>query len=683
MKSRPLTRLGAILAILFIAMFVRLWQLDSAPPGLQHDEIFKAVEGRLVAEQGDWRVFYPSNQGHEGGYVWLLGLAYALFGHSFIMIKFPAFVCGMLTVALLYRVAANAYGYRIGLLASGMAAVSFWTVFTSRVGLRAVSLPLVTLAVLWGLWSVCFARPKGTGRRWKASSLTGIVLGFAIYTYTSSFVIYAVYAVFLLGLGLIDRITLKKRWPELLFIGLVGVVMTLPMVRVRLTNDQGLNRVSTITRPWDEFKEGRPDELIDNAKRLIGMTAFTGDPEWRYNIADRPLFLLPVGLLVYAGLGLLAWQVRRKPFNLLLIALVILGLIPSLLTVSAPSFLRSIITMPGIMIFIAVAVDRLGRLFRSYQKQAVWGIGVAAIVITAAADWPAYFDTWANHPEVHKIYRDDLEQLARYLQTHEEPMALVSTPNSELDPGIYSFSNPPATESSNVVFFNGSTNITLTDSPALLFVSPLAPITPPHADWLTEATGTQYLGQLLNQSGDLAFDIYRLNALTDGLQGRIEQVSQEPVFVGPPDAFPSDQIADWGTVVDFPVNFGDLLQLVGVDIPRHKIFSTEDGVNIQLYLRPLVDRSPLPLNIYVHLLRLDGTVAAQRDLMGVPPPQWSSETVFIQDNYVIGGTLQPGRYILAMGLYNWSTGERSPVLDESRAAISDRLILTEIDVVAR
>jgi len=39
------------------------------PHPTSHDEIFKGNEGRLVAEEGDIRLFYPSNQGHEGAYV--------------------------------------------------------------------------------------------------------------------------------------------------------------------------------------------------------------------------------------------------------------------------------------------------------------------------------------------------------------------------------------------------------------------------------------------------------------------------------------------------------------------------------------------------------------------------------------------------------------------------------------
>ena len=40
--------------------------------------MFKAIEGRRLLESGDFRVFYPSNQGHEGGYVWALALSMAI-----------------------------------------------------------------------------------------------------------------------------------------------------------------------------------------------------------------------------------------------------------------------------------------------------------------------------------------------------------------------------------------------------------------------------------------------------------------------------------------------------------------------------------------------------------------------------------------------------------------------------
>ncbi|PJF20348.1 MAG: hypothetical protein CUN56_16625, partial [Phototrophicales bacterium] len=121
------------------------------------------------------------------------------------------------------------------------------------------------------------------------------------------------------------------------------------MIYIRITDPQGDNRVNSITTPLQEAQAGNHQMLIDNAFKLAGMPAFVGDPTWRYNFAGRPLFLLPIGLLVYVGFALCAVQIRRKPINIMLLGLTVFGVIPSLLTVLAPSFLRSITMLPSIM----------------------------------------------------------------------------------------------------------------------------------------------------------------------------------------------------------------------------------------------------------------------------------------------------------------------------------------------
>ena len=175
-RLSPLTvTLGTLL--LLIAAALRIVAFDSAPPGLQHDEIFKAQEGIALITQGDFRLFYPTNQGHEGGFVWLLGASYALFGQNLLMVRFPALAAGLLTVALMYRVSGEAFGRRTAFTAAGLTAVSMWALYVSRVGLRATLLPVMVLLVLWGLLRLYRGR-----RPWRAALLTGIALGLSIYT---------------------------------------------------------------------------------------------------------------------------------------------------------------------------------------------------------------------------------------------------------------------------------------------------------------------------------------------------------------------------------------------------------------------------------------------------------------------------------------------------------------------
>lgn len=680
-KARILTRLVVITLILLVAVFGRLWQLGEAPPGLQHDELFKAQEGQSIITEGNFRVFYETNQGHEGGYVWLLAVSYLLFGSSLLMVKIPAFWCGMLTIALLYRLAREIYGFRAAVFASGLAAVSFWAVFTSRVGLRAVLLPPVILVVAWGLWRISSSSRRSAAFNWKLVGFTGIALGFAIYTYTASVALYAACAGFLLALALFDREAFKKCWRELLVVTILGAGLTLPMIYHRVNNPMGQNRLNSISRPWDEFKKGHPDELLGNARKLLGMPYFEGDPEWRYNIADRPLFTTPIGWLVYTGFLLMLWRSRRQPINILFLVLAVAGLVPSLLTVSAPSFLRSIATLPSLMLFIALSLDTLGNIKPSLNKM-IWGLGIAAIALTAALDWPAYFNEWVENDDVQSIYRDDLEQLARYLREQDEQLALVSTSEPEyLDPLIYLFANPP--ENTKVVWFKGEVDIALNDKPTLLFVSPLEPIVPSHKDWLTEAMGTSYVDTIYRQDGEIAFWVYRISAEGDMLAQRLTQVSQRQVYLGPPDSFPSENLTDWALPYDYPVNFGNVLQFVGMEIPQTTIPNVDNGVdnglNLQLYLQPLVDDYNVPLSLFVHFVALDGRVVFGRDFLGVPANWWSRDIVFIQDNYMGSYNIPKGRYFLTLGLYRTDTGERYPILDENGAVLGERIILAALD----
>jgi 4-amino-4-deoxy-L-arabinose transferase-like glycosyltransferase len=664
------------LLILLAAVFARLYMFGDAPPGLQHDEIFKAQEGVALIERGDFRLFYPTNQGHEGAFVWLLGLSYALVGKNLLMVKLPALFCGLLTVALTYRVTGEAINRRVAFIAAGLVAVSFWGIFTSRVGLRAVMLPLVTLLVLWGLhrlWTAARS-PAYRPSQWPTAALTGLALGFAIYTYTSSFALYAAAAVFVLAALLIKPAVLRRRWRQWVLVGLLGVGLALPMLYIRLNDPEGTNRVSTITRPLNDFLAGQPAELLDNAWKLAGMPFFTGDPEWRYNVAGRPLFGTPIGLLVYVGLLVAVWRVRRQPLYAALLVLATVGLVPSLLTVSAPSFLRSIIALPAVMLFVGLALDLLP------WTRLVWAGGLLVILVTATTDWHAYFVLWPPQAAVQAIYRDDLQQLAGYLyrEASADTLALVSTPDTTLDPLIYEYYHRPGAPLPS--FFDGRTNIAL-GANALLFISPLSSITPPHADWLTSEQGTTLLEPLLLQNGEKAFDIYHLDPDGGTLQQRIEAVQRQPIYVFNETAFPNGLLVEWAELVEFPVNFGGVVELVGVDLARRAIATEYDGVNIQLYFRPLVDRMEMPLNVFVHMSRADGQIHAQRDLLGMPSLQWDSALIFIQDNFVIAGLTPPRRYMISMGVYNFATGERLSILDRAGNSIGDRLLIDRVRVV--
>jgi 4-amino-4-deoxy-L-arabinose transferase-like glycosyltransferase len=672
------------LVILLVATFFRLWMFGDVPPGLQHDEIFKAEEGIRLIENGDFRLFYPTNQGHEGVFVWLLGISYMIVGINPLMIKLPAFICGIFTVALMFRFGFRAYSSQVGIVASGLTAVSFWAVFASRVGLRAVMLPMVVLLVLLGIHTLLTSTQSQN--KWRVPLVTGLILGFAIYTYTSSFALHLTYALFLPILWLSRRDVFRENWLKLLVVGIIGAIITMPMVYIRITDPQGDNRVNSITTPLQEAQAGNPQLLIDNAFKLAGMPAFVGDPTWRYNVAGRPLFMLPIGLMVYMGILITLVQVRRNPLNFMLLGLTFIGLIPSLVTVLAPSFLRSIIIMPSVMLFIGITVAQISRLFPKYRWIG-WSLTIAIISITAITDYQAYFVDWAKsqnptlafHDEseqgatVFEIYRDDLQQLAQYLTNRDESLVFVSTPDSELDPLIYKYSGVSSPDKTHIVFFNAFANIILSEEPTLLFVSTLSPISEKHANWLTADYGTTLIDQILRQDGIVAFDVYQLNDTSTTLTQTLSNIEERQVYI---------TVDNQQLDLEYPVNFGNLLLLRGLEIPRETVYGENDGVNNQLYFQPLVQSSGATLNVFLHLVNNKGEVVAQRDLLGVSPAYWHPNSIFMQDNFVPFWERVPrGNYNLIMGVYDWRIGVRIPILDETGKSISDQVFLANIEVI--
>lgn len=669
--------------ILLVATFLRIYAFGEVPPGLQHDEIFKAEEGLRLAQEGDFRLFYPTNQGHEGAFVWLLALSHMLVGTNILMIKLPAFICGILTVALIFRFGWRNYSSLVGFTASGITAVSFWAVFTSRVGLRAVMLPVVVLLVLIGLSHIL------RQSRWRTVLLTGLALGFAIYTYTSAFILHFVYLLFVPLLWLIKRDVLSRVWREFIAVGVLAILVMSPMIYIRVTDPDGANRVNSITTPLQQAQAGNPQMLIDNAIKLAGIPAFVGDPTWRYNVSGRALFLLPIGLLVYLGIGFAVLRIRRNPLNLMIIGLAIFGIIPSLLTVLAPSFLRSIVMLPSIMLLIGIAVWELTGIMPKSKQWIGWIIALVIIVATGIADFNAYFIQWAQsrnpiltyHDEmeqgatVYEIYRDDLEQLARYLSESDHRVVFVSTPNSELDPLIYKFSGAPSSDKVHVVFFHAFANIVLSEQPTLLLVSPLSPISEKHAEWVTEENGTRRLEPILRQDGEIAFEVYEVSGIDNVIDQRLQVLSSRPIFF---------ESAGEMNSIEFPINFGDLLLFRAIEIPRETVFGERDGVNNQLYFQPLVTGSSATVKVFMHLIDDTGKLVAQRDLLDIPPAYWHENMIFIQDNFVPFWERVPaGTYQLVMGVYDWTTGVRLPILNAEGNSLGDRLFLGEIEVVDR
>ena len=128
--------------IIVFASFLRLYHITRTPPGLYPDEAMDGNNALEVVQTGHFQVFYIEDNGREGLYVNTLVFFIKVFGNKPWVVRFPAAIAGILTVAGMYFLGAELFGVEIGLLAAFLLGTCFWHINFSRIGFRAIMAPL-------------------------------------------------------------------------------------------------------------------------------------------------------------------------------------------------------------------------------------------------------------------------------------------------------------------------------------------------------------------------------------------------------------------------------------------------------------------------------------------------------------------------------------------------------------
>src|SRR5271170_7126321 len=189
------TRIWLLVGVLIIATFFRFYHLTTTPPGLYPDEAMDGANAQNVAQTGQFKVYYPEDNGREGLYVNILAIAFKfhlLPETAPWSVRFPAAVAGVLTVLGVYCLVAELFkerdeGYEIALLAAFLLATSFWHINFSRIGFRAILAPLCLTWSLFFLIKSLRAKPHENKTHspaafWYATA-AGIIFGAGFYTY--------------------------------------------------------------------------------------------------------------------------------------------------------------------------------------------------------------------------------------------------------------------------------------------------------------------------------------------------------------------------------------------------------------------------------------------------------------------------------------------------------------------
>jgi 4-amino-4-deoxy-L-arabinose transferase-like glycosyltransferase len=210
-----------LIAILLLGAFFRFYAITEIPPGLYPDEAMNGTNVLEALHTGNFRVFYPENNGREGLFINIQALSVWLFGNEPWALRVVSAIFGTITILALYLLTKELFFLNqpqtqneklkmqndnvklknnppqadtklfpfsfftfhlektelIALLSSFFLATSYWHINFSRIGFRAITVPFfAAFGMYWLL--------KGL-RTGKISSiaLSGIFIGLGFHTY--------------------------------------------------------------------------------------------------------------------------------------------------------------------------------------------------------------------------------------------------------------------------------------------------------------------------------------------------------------------------------------------------------------------------------------------------------------------------------------------------------------------
>lgn len=360
-KSKPYA-LYFLLLILIITSFFRLYNITQVPPGLYPDEAMNGNNALEAIAAGQWKVFYPENNGREGLFINIQALSIMVFGNEPWALRVVSALFGIFTVLGVYFLTKELFkgthiqnkflnwpqkidfNEKVALLSSFFMAASFWHINFSRIGFRAIMAPFFLTWALYFLLksfntitkNIRHSRNKfgtssdlGEGSQdsssanWRTkndrqsfkwvgwATLSGLMWGLGFYSYIAFRQMPLLVLVILIYFWVKYKDwQIHKRFLLLTFyILLLTFLVFAPLGIHFIKNPQDFmgrtSQVSVLSSPTPL------KDLTINAGKTLAMFNFKGDGNWRHNYAGSPQLFWPAGILLVIGFMVAVYELFR------------------------------------------------------------------------------------------------------------------------------------------------------------------------------------------------------------------------------------------------------------------------------------------------------------------------------------------------------------------------------------
>ena len=403
-EARGLLPWVALGAIALLGTIVRLYNIDTLPPGLWFDEADNIGQAlHIVNDPGSLDV-YSAFTNLPSAFLVFVALSVKAAGVSIATARLVAVAFGVAGIVAAFLLLRHMAGTIAGLIAAFLTATMRWEINWSRIGMHGIALPFFAALTAW-LTYRAMQSERATG-----FALAGAAMGMGMWFYTP-FRLFPL----VMGFALAHRFALERGGRRRLLVNSVVMAaftlfVTLPINQFALNNSEEFFRRAQQVSITAHVSEGElPGAVWDNFWKHMRMFHIKGDPNGRHNIPDAPMLDMASGLLMLAGLAVAAARWRDARFAALPVWVVVM-VMPGVLSIpwEGPQSLRSITVTPAVVGLIAIAVA-LG--WEWLQGTGIGAArGVAPVALAGLLAWigyaniNAYFGEQANHPDVYPAF---------------------------------------------------------------------------------------------------------------------------------------------------------------------------------------------------------------------------------------------------------------------------------------
>ncbi len=425
---------AAIVGIIIVATFLRVYHLRTTPPGLYPDEAVNALNAVTANKTGEYKVYYPDNNGREGLFmniqaIFLKAASAGGYQYEPWMLRLPSALIGILTVIGIFFFAKELFiDRRIALLAAFFTATNVWHIAFSRIGFRAITAPFF---LVWALALLLMAYRAGYLEKAKTaitfSILGGIMFGLGFYSYIA----YRTAPLLLIPIAIYFRKYFYS-WRILGTFLLTTFFVALPIGLYYLHHPADFfGRTSQVS----VFSGAHPaQELALNTVKTIGMFLVVGDFNWRHNFAGAPALFWPVALCLIFGIVIavknVAHHIKQNPLEkpsekpearfsfIMLASWIVLAALPVVTSNEGlPHALRSILFIPPVMILAGLggvmAYDFLGKRYPGIGLYLPTALLLSLLMFQA---YNLYFVQWMPREETKSAFAADYTDMAHQIR---------------------------------------------------------------------------------------------------------------------------------------------------------------------------------------------------------------------------------------------------------------------------